>query len=113
MKKIHSMILGIAFVLTVAFVGGSAVNAQETMMKKVGETVTDTSTTVAKKTVKGTKAVYKGGKRVGYTVGNKTWDGTKWVASNSWKGGKWIAVKTANGTKWVYRKAKGTAKRVP
>ncbi|MBK8302557.1 MAG: hypothetical protein IPK98_03775 [Chloracidobacterium sp.] len=59
-----------------------------------------------KKTTSGAKAVYRGGKRVGYTVGSKTWNGSKWVASKSWKGGKWIAVKTVNGTKWVYRKAK-------
>lgn len=105
MKKINTLFIAIAFafLLTVA---GSA-SAQETMMKKVGDTVGDTSKTVAKKTVKGSKAVYKGGKRVGYTVGSKTWNGSKWVASKSWTGGKWVAVKTANGTKWVYRKATG------
>lgn len=95
MKKINSVILAIAFVVTFAF-AGSAVNAQETMMKKAVNAVTDTS-----------KKVYKKGRRVGTTVGNRTWNGTKWVASKSWKGGKWIAVKTVNGTKWVYRKGKG------
>jgi hypothetical protein len=89
------------------FVGGSvtSVDAQETMMKKA-----------ANKVVSGTKTGYKKGLRVGHTIGNRTWTGTKWVASNSWKGGKWIAVKTAKGTKWVYRKGKGavtgTKKRV-
>ena len=105
MKKINTLFLGLAFAFLLVL-GGNA-SAQETMMKKVGETVTDTSKTVAKKSVSGSKAVYRGGKRVGYTVGNKTWTGSKWVASKSWKGGKWVAVKTANGTKWVYRKATG------
>ena len=52
------------------------------------------------------KKVYSKGKRVGHTVGDKTWNGTKWVASNTYRGGKWVAVKTKNGTKWVYHKAK-------
>ena len=57
------------------------------------------------------KVVYKGGKRVGYTVGNKTWDGTKWVATSSWTGGTWVAHKTKKGTKWVYHKGKGTSRK--
>jgi len=66
------------------------------MLGKAGDAVTKTS-----------KKVYNRGKRVGHTVGSKTWNGSKWVASKSWKGGKWVAVKTVNGTKWVYRKGKG------
>jgi hypothetical protein len=87
------------------FGGQSSVQAQETMMKQA-----------ANKVVSGTKTGYRRGRRIGHTIGNRTWTGTKWVASSSWKGGKWIAVKTANGTKWVYRKGKravtGTKKRV-
>jgi len=97
MKKIKSIFLAFAFVVTVTFVGGAvSANAQDTMMGKMGDKVQNT-----------TKKVYKRGKRVGHTVGSKTWNGSKWVASKSWKGGKWVAVKTVNGTKWVYRKATG------
>lgn len=109
MKKFSSLFIGLAFVVTLAFAGKAA--AQDTMLGKAGDAITKTTENVVKKTVSGTKAVYKGGKRVGYTVGNKTWNGTKWVASKSYKGGKWVAVKTVNGTKWVYQKARGTAKR--
>ena len=101
MKKINTLFIGLAFALLLVVAGNAS--AQETMMKKVE----DTSTMVAKKTVSGTKTGYKKGKRIGHTIGNRTWTGSKWVASKSWKGGKWIAVKTANGTKWVYRKATG------
>ncbi len=95
-----------AIALPILLGGSSAsVNAQETMMKQA-----------AKKVVSGTKTGYQKGRRVGHTIGNRTWTGTKWVASNTWKGGKWILVKTATGTKWVYRKGKravtGTRKRV-
>ena len=96
MKKINSIFLAFAFVLTITFVGATSVSAQDSMLGKAGDKITGTS-----------KKVYNRGKRVGHTVGNKTWNGSKWVASNSWKGGKWIAVKTVNGTKWVYRKGKG------
>ena len=96
MKKINSIFLAFAFVLTITFVGATSVSAQDSMLGKAGDKITGTS-----------KKVYKRGKRVGHTVGNKTWNGSKWVASNSWKGGKWVAVKTVNGTKWVYRKGKG------
>ncbi|MGB2752238.1 MAG: hypothetical protein WBC19_09290 [Pyrinomonadaceae bacterium] len=106
MKTIYSAIMAVALVLTITFVGSSIGYAQQTTMGKIGDTVENTTKTVAKKTTSGAKAVYRGGKRVGYTVGSKTWNGSKWVASKSWKGGKWIAVKTVNGTKWVYRKAK-------
>lgn len=64
-------------------------------MKKIGSGVKHTSV-----------KVYKKGRRVGTTVGNKTWNGSKWVASKSYHGGRWVAIKTVHGTKWVYRKAK-------
>lgn len=95
MKKINSIILSIAFVLTITFVGAASVSAQDSMLGKAGDKVTST-----------TKKVYNRGKRVGHTVGSRTWNGSKWVASKSWKGGKWVAVKTVNGTKWVYRKSR-------
>ena len=50
--------------------------------------------------------------QIGTTVGEKTWDGTKWVATKTWKGGKWIAEKTADGVKWVYHEAKGETKEI-
>ncbi len=93
MKKLNIAIFAIALAFTISF--ASSTNAQETMMKKVGTATADT-----------TKKVVKRGLRVGHTVGGKTWNGSKWVASKSWRGGKWVAVKTVNGTKWVYRKAK-------
>lgn len=97
MKKINSGLLAFVFAMTVAFVGGTlSVNAQDTMLGRVGDSVTKT-----------TKKAYKKTRRVGTTVGSKTWDGTKWVASKSYRGGRWVAVKTVNGTKWVYRKGKG------
>lgn len=106
MRSIKVLIAAAAFTASMFFVGGpSQVNAQETMMKQA-----------ANKVVSGTKTGYRKGRRIGHTVGNRTWTGTKWVASNTWKGGKWVAVKTANGTKWVYHKGKravtGTKKRV-
>ena len=96
MKKINSIVLAIAFVVTITFVGATSVSAQDSMLGKAGDKVTST-----------TKKVYSKGKRIGHTVGSRTWNGSKWVASKSWKGGKWVAVKTVNGTKWVYRKGKG------
>lgn len=105
MKKFNSVLLAFAFVLTITFVGATSVSAQDSMLGKAGDKVTSTS-----------KKVYSKGKRVGHTIGNRTWTGSKWVASKSWKGGKWVAVKTVNGTKWVYRKGKGAvvgAKRTP
>ena len=106
MKKINSIILAAAFVLGITFAGsalgsnaGLSVNAQDSMLGKVGDKITKT-----------TKTVYKKGRRVGTTVGTKTWDGTKWVASKSWKGGKWVAVKTVNGTKWVYRRGRNAVR---
>ncbi len=96
MKKINSIILSIAFVLTIMFVGSTSVSAQDSMLGKAGDKITSTS-----------KKVYSRGKRVGHTIGNRTWTGSKWVASKSWKGGKWVAKKTVNGTKWVYYKGKG------
>jgi hypothetical protein len=102
--KVLIAIIGLAVSILV-FGNTSSVSAQETMMKQT-----------ANKVVRGTKTGYRRGRRVGHTIGNRTWTGTRWVASSSWKGGKWIAVKTANGTKWVYRKGKrtvtGTKKRV-
>jgi hypothetical protein len=106
MRSIKALIISGAFVAAI-FIGSptTSVNAQETMMKQA-----------ANKVVSGTKKGYKTGRRVGTTIGKKTWTGTKWVATNSWSGGKWIAVKTVKGTKWVYRKGKGvvtgTKKRV-
>ncbi len=108
MKNFKRILSVTALAAAFTFIGASSVSAQETMMKKIGEG----TKSVARKTVTGSKKVYRGGKRVGYTVGNKTWDGSKWVASKSWKGGKWVAVKTVNGTKWVYRKAVGGTRRV-
>lgn len=105
MKKLNSVFLAFAFLLTITFVGATSVTAQDSMLGKAGDQVTKTS-----------KRVYSRGKRVGHTIGNRTWTGSKWVASKSWKGGKWVAVKTVNGTKWVYRKGKGAvvgAKRTP
>lgn len=99
MKIIKSTLSGIALLLVFTF----AASAQETMMKKVGDATKD----VADKTVSGTKTGWRKGKRIGHTIGNRTWNGSKWVASRSWRGGKWVAVKTATGTKWVYRKGKG------
>ncbi len=96
MKKFNSIILSIAFVLTIMFVGATSASAQSTMLGRAGDKVTKT-----------TKKVYSKGKRVGHTIGNRTWTGSKWVASKSWKGGKWVVVKTVNGSKWVYRKGKG------
>lgn len=96
MKSFKALIVGIALVAVFGISGVySTANAQDSMLGKAGDKVTSTS-----------KKVYSRGKRVGHTVGSKTWNGSKWVASKSWKGGKWIAVKTVNGTKWVYRKAK-------
>lgn len=93
MKKLNMGLLAVVFAITMIF--AADVSAQETMMKKVGNATVNT-----------TKKVYGKGKRIGHTVGSKTWNGSKWVASKSWRGGKWVAVKTVNGTKWVYRKAK-------
>lgn len=96
MRSIKALIVAAVFAASLLIFGGAtSVQAQETMMKQT-----------ANKVVRGTKAGYRRGLRIGHTVGNRTWTGTKWVASNSWRGGKWIAVKTANGTKWVYRKGK-------
>ncbi len=99
MKKINSALLAFTFVLTMTLVGSVAVSGQETMMKSVGDKVANTS-----------KKVYKRSRRVGTTVGNRTWTGSKWVASKTWKGGKWVAVKTVNGTKWVYRRGKNAVR---
>ncbi|MEQ1646688.1 MAG: hypothetical protein ABL959_24755 [Pyrinomonadaceae bacterium] len=96
MKKFNSVFLAFAFVLTITFVGSTSVSAQDSMLGKAGDKITSTS-----------KKVYSRGKRVGHTIGNRTWNGSKWVASKSWKGGKWVVVKTVNGSKWVYRKGKG------
>lgn len=112
MKHFTRILSAVAFAMALTVIGASAASAQNSNSSTVGDSMTSMAKTVARKTVGGTKAVYKGGKRVGYTVGNKTWTGSKWVASKSWKGGKWVAVKTANGTKWVYRKATGTGKKV-
>ena len=106
MRSIRIGIAAVVFAASIFIFGTpSSVNAQETMMKQA-----------ANKVVSGTKTGYRRGRRIGHTIGNRTWTGTKWVASSSWRGGKWIAVKTVNGTKWVYRKGKravpGTKKRV-
>ena len=105
MRSVKGLLISTAFIAAL-FIGGATTSyAQETMMKQA-----------ANKVVSGTKKGYSKGKRIGHTIGDRTWTGTKWVASNSWKGGKWVAVKTVNGTKWVYRKGKrvvtGTKKRV-
>ena len=106
MKKINSIILATAFVFGIAFAGsalssnaGLSVNAQDSMLGKVGDKITKTS-----------KTVYKKGRRVGTTVGNKTWNGSKWVASKSYRGGRWVAVKTVHGTKWVYRRGRNAVR---
>lgn len=105
MRIFKALLLTVAIAASIMFVSATPVNGQETMMKQA-----------AKSVARGTKKGYKRGLRVGHTIGNRTWTGTKWVASSSWRGGKWIAVKTANGTKWVYRKGKrsvtGTKRRV-
>lgn len=123
MKKLNSLFLSTALIFALAFIGSGfgtggsvSVKAQDTMLGKAGDKVTKVSKQVGRKTASGAKKTYRTSRRVGMTVGSRTWTGTKWVASNSWKGGKWVAVKTANGTKWVYRKGKravtGTKKRV-
>ncbi len=97
MRSIKTLLVGVAVAAVIGIGGlGTSVNAQDTMLGRAGDKVTKT-----------TKKVYNRGKRVGHTVGDRTWNGSKWVASKSWKGGKWVAVKTVNGTKWVYRKGKG------
>lgn len=96
MKKINSIVLAIAFVVTITFVSATSVSAQDSMLGKAGDKITSTS-----------KKVYTKGKRVGHTVGTRTWNGSKWVATKSYRGGRWVAVKTVNGTKWVYRKGRG------
>jgi hypothetical protein len=102
MRSIKSLIVttGMAASMLI-FAGTSSISAQETMMKQT-----------ANKVVSGTKKGYNRGRRVGHTVGNRTWNGSRWVASESWRGGKWVAVKTTNGTKWVYRKGRRGTKRV-
>ncbi len=123
MKKLNSLLLSTALIFALAFIGSgfglsgsSSVHAQDTMLGKAGDKATKVSKKVGRKTASGAKKTYRTSRRVGTTIGKRTWTGTKWVASSSWKGGKWIAVKTANGTKWVYRKGKravtGTKKRV-
>jgi hypothetical protein len=120
MKHINKAIIGLAFGFALLVAGNAS--AQVDTMKKVGNDVKhetkkvvnktgDVAEDVAGETSHRAKAVYKGGKRVGYTVGTKTWNGSKWVASKSYRGGKWVAHKTANGTKWTYHKAKGTTKK--
>jgi hypothetical protein len=105
MRSIKALIISAAFAVAAFVAASTPVNAQETMMKQA-----------ANKVVSGTKKGYKVSRRVGTTVGKKTWNGTKWVATNTWSGGQWVAVKTVNGSKWVYRKGKrvitGTKKRV-
>lgn len=110
MKNLKSLFLAMGLIATITFIGSglssngsNAVNAQDTMLGRAGDKITEVSKDVGKKTWKGTR-------KVGTTVGNRTWTGTKWVASKSWKGGKWVAIKTKNGTKWVYRKGKNTVK---
>jgi HJR/Mrr/RecB family endonuclease len=107
MRSLKALIIATAMAAALLFIGSSTpVHGQETMMKQA-----------ANKVVRGSKTGYRKGRRVGHTIGNRTWTGTKWVASNTWTGGKWILVKTVNGTKWVYRKGKravtGTRKRIP
>ena len=106
MRSIKVIIAVVGLTASLLIFGGtSQVNAQETMMKQA-----------ANKVVSSSKRGYRRGRRIGHTIGNRTWTGTKWVASSSWRGGKWILVKTKNGTKWVYRKGRravtGTKKRV-
>ena len=105
MRSVKALIVAMAVTASVFFVSASPANGQETMMKQAAKTV-----------ARGTKKGYNRGLRVGHTIGNRTWTGTRWVASNSWRGGKWVLVKTANGSKWVYRKGKravtGTKRRV-
>lgn len=105
MKLFNAFVVGAVFAAALIFGGTQVVNAQETMMKQA-----------ANKVASGSKKTYRTSRRVGTTIGNRTWTGSKWVASNSWQGGKWVLVKTANGSKWVYRKGKrtvrGTKKRV-
>lgn len=113
MRSIKNLTFAAAMTALLFIFGGAlTVRAQEAVMNKIE----DTSKSVAKTTVKGSKKVYSKGKRVGHTIGDRTWTGTKWVATNTWHGAKWVAVKTANGTKWVYRKGKravtGTPKRM-
>jgi hypothetical protein len=121
MKKINSLFLAFAFVIAVLAAGSIAANAQETMMKKAGEkvvgttkkvgsTVADKAEDVGDKAVSTSKSAYKGTRRVGTTVGSKTWNGTKWVASSAYRGGKWVAVKSVNGTKWVYRRGRNAVR---
>jgi hypothetical protein len=101
MRCIKGLIVATGLAASLLIFGvASSVQAQETMMKQT-----------ANKVVSGTKKGYSKGRRVGHTVGSRTWTGTKWVASDTWKGGKWIAVKTTNGTKWVYRKSKSSVTR--
>jgi len=96
MRTLKTLLIMTAIAATVAFSGGSSpVSAQETMMRQAGNSI-----------VRGTRKTVRTTRRVGTTVGNRTWNGTRWVAANSWRGGKWVAVKTANGTRWVYRKGK-------
>lgn len=107
MRKIKAYIVSVTVAAAVfLFAGSEDIAAQDSMMKKAGDKVVDTSKSVGKTFARGSKKTYRTGRRVGTTIGNRTWTGTKWVASNSWKGGKWVAVKTANGTKWVYRKGR-------
>lgn len=89
-------VVGFAFAVCPAF-------GQESTMKKVENTVTDTSKKVYHEGKKVSKTAY----RKGAVVGGRVWTGTKWVARSAWHGATWVAVKTAHGTKWVYRKATG------
>ncbi|MBK9152968.1 MAG: hypothetical protein IPM25_01895 [Chloracidobacterium sp.] len=114
MIKLRTIAASLAFIIGIVAFGG--------LFGSRGNLSTNAQVVskVEKRTVKGTKTVYratrsgvKKGLRIGHQVGSRVWTGTKWVGVNSWRGGRWVARKTASGVKWTYYKARGKRKRVP
>lgn len=104
MKKLFGLFFAAAMLFSVVFIGANSAQAQVTVRK-------NGNGSIASRTYRGGKYVYRKAKNGTYYVYRKTASGTKYVGRATYRGGKVVAGKTVSVTKTVGRKtANGTKK---
>lgn len=116
MKKISTLILAFAMLLSITFVSSAisennpfAANAQ-TGRGQV--TVKKRKNGIASRTARGAKYIYRKGKNGVVYVYRKTAQGTVYVGRKAYQGSKYVAKKTVKGTKYTAHKTKRGTKAV-
>ena len=105
MKKIYGAIFAVAMMFSMVFIS-DAISSNSPFSAQAQVKVKRGNNSIASRTWRGGKYVYKKGAQGTRYVYRKTVSGTKYVGKQSWKGGKWTYGKAKGGTKAAYSKTK-------